>query len=96
VHHVIGAASRVSFGKPEKLMELSRVSFAGSRHRLRHRSTIRPVPVKIIIDAALMRHEIDQRPPADATKPRPRSPAKDLLRFIEATGHQPLVLKVTA
>ncbi len=93
VHTVIGAASRVSFGKPEKLMEylgvipgavtaFGAINDAGGN-------------VKIILDEDLMKHDIVNGHPLsnDATT---SVASKDLLRFIEATGHAPLVLKVTS
>ena len=51
--------------------------------------------VKIIVDEDLMKDEIVNCHPLanDATT---SIASKDLLRFIEATGHEPLVLKVTA
>jgi len=51
--------------------------------------------VKIIIDEGLMAFDVINGHPLrnDATT---SIGAKDLLRFIEATGHEPLVLKVTS
>jgi Ala-tRNA(Pro) deacylase len=50
--------------------------------------------VKIIIDSGLMEHKVVNAHPLtnEATTSIARD---DLLRFLEATGHQPLVLKVT-
>ncbi|MCP8894677.1 prolyl-tRNA synthetase associated domain-containing protein [Shinella daejeonensis] len=93
VHTVIGAASRVSFGKPEKLMEYlgvipGAVTAFGVINDVDGR-------VKIIVDADLMAFDTINCHPLrnDATT---SIATRDLLRFIEATGHEPLVLKVTA
>jgi Ala-tRNA(Pro) deacylase len=91
VHTIIGAASKVSFGKPEKLMEYlgvipgSVTAFGVINDTGRN--------VTFILDEALAREEIINCHPLsnDATT---SIATKDLLRFVEATGHQPLVLKV--
>lgn len=93
VHTLIGAASKVSFGKPEKLMEylgvipgavtaLGAINDSGRN-------------VTFVLDADLMEHDIINCHPLsnDATTSLARA---DLIRFLEATGHTPLVLKVTA
>ncbi|MDW5315525.1 prolyl-tRNA synthetase associated domain-containing protein [Rhizobium sp. PL01] len=93
VHTIIGGASKVSFGKPEKLMEYlgvipGAVTAFGVINDTGHN-------VKIIIDEDLMKDEIINCHPLsnDATT---SIASKDLLRFIEATGHEALVLKVTS
>ncbi len=93
VHSLIGAASRVSFGRPEKLMEYlgvipGAVTAFGAINDTEGK-------VKIIVDADLMAFDTINGHPLrnDATT---SIASKDLLRFIEATGHAPLVLKVTA
>ena len=93
VHTVIGAASKVSFGKPEKLMEYlgvipGSVTTFGAINDTGHN-------VKIIIDADLMKEELINCHPLrnDATT---AVRSADLLKFLDATGHHPLVLKVTA
>nr|WP_316656877.1 prolyl-tRNA synthetase associated domain-containing protein [uncultured Gellertiella sp.] len=93
VHTIIGAASKVSFGKPEKLMDYlgvipGAVTALGAINDTGNKVTF-------ILDEALMQHEIINCHPLanDATTSIRR---EDLLRFIEATGHTPLVLKVTA
>lgn len=92
VHKVIGAASRVSFGRPEKLMEYlgvvpGSVTVFGAINDTGG-------DVTFVLDEDLMRHEIINGHPLsnDATTSIGRD---DLLRFLEATGHTPLVLKVT-
>ncbi|WP_313194782.1 prolyl-tRNA synthetase associated domain-containing protein [Shinella zoogloeoides] len=93
IHSVIGAASRVSFGKPEKLMEyLGVIPGAVTAFGVFNDAGKN---VKIIIDEDLMAFDTINCHPLrnDATT---SIGSKDLLRFIEATGHEPLVLKVTA
>ena len=92
VHKVIGASSRVSFGKPEKLLEYLGVvpgsvtvfgAFSDTGGN-----------VTFVLDEDLMKHDIINGHPLsnDATTSIGRD---DLIRFLEATGHTPLVLKVT-
>jgi Ala-tRNA(Pro) deacylase len=92
IHHVIGASGRVSFGKPEQLTELlgvrpGAVTVLGAINDVEGK-------VRIILDEALMRHDIINAHPLtnEATTSIGR---QDLLRFIEATGHEPAVLKLS-
>lgn len=93
VHTIIGAASKVSFGKPEKLMEYlgvepgSVTAFGAINDSGKN--------VTFVLDANLMQHDIINCHPLsnDATTSIGSS---DLLSFMQATGHTPLVLKVTA
>ncbi|MBB3316403.1 Ala-tRNA(Pro) deacylase [Rhizobium sp. BK181] len=93
VHTLIGASSKVSFGKPEKLMEYLGVvpgavtAFGAINDTGGH--------VTFVLDADLMKDEIINCHPLsnDATTSIASS---DLIRFMEATGHKPLVLKVTS
>lgn len=97
VHTAIGASGRVSFGRPEKLMEYlgvipGAVTAFGVINDVNRK-------VKIIIDEDLMAFDVINGHPLrnDATT---SIGTKDLLSFIAATGHEPLVLplvlKVTA
>ncbi|NML75600.1 prolyl-tRNA synthetase associated domain-containing protein [Rhizobium sp. S-51] len=93
VHTLIGAASKVSFGKPEKLMEYlgvipGAVTAFGAINDTGHNVTF-------VLDKDLMENDIINGHPLsnDATTSIGRD---DLIRFMEATGHTPLVLKVTA
>ncbi|SIQ89539.1 Ala-tRNA(Pro) hydrolase [Rhizobium sp. RU20A] len=93
VHTIIGAASKVSFGKPEKLMEYlgvipGAVTAFGVMNDTDHKVTF-------ILDADLTNEAVINCHPLrnDATT---AIATRDLLRFVEATGHAPLVLKVTA
>lgn len=93
VHKVIGASSRVSFGRPEMMLDYlgvvpgSVTVFGAFCDAGRN--------VTFVIDEDLMQHEIINGHPLsnDATTSIGRD---DLIRFLEATGHTPLVLKVTA
>jgi Ala-tRNA(Pro) deacylase len=93
VHNIIGASGRVSFGRPEKLMEYLGVA-PGSVTAF---GAINDAGcnVTFVLDADLMTHEIVNCHPLsnDATT---SIRGDDLLRFMEATGHEPLVLKVTS
>ncbi len=93
VHTLIGASGKVSFGKPEALMALlgvvpgSVTAFGVINDREKQ--------VTLVLDADLMAEEIVNCHPLrnDATT---SIASRDLIRFAEATGHAPLVLKVTA
>ena len=88
----IGASGRVSFGKPELLMELLGVApgsvtpfgIVNDRERL----------VTVVIDAALMAHEILNFHPLENTATTSIARA-DLVRFLEAEGHPPLIVAVS-
>jgi Ala-tRNA(Pro) deacylase len=92
IHTKIGASGRVSFGNAEKLQEMLGV-FPGA-------VTIfglvndRDGRVKAFLDADLMAHdEINAHPLTnDATTTIGRD---DLVRFIEATGHEAAILKLS-
>lgn len=92
IHHLIGASSRVSFGKPEALMELlGVVPGSVTVFGLINDSDKR---VKLVLDSALMENDVINAHPLtnEATTTISRD---DLLTFVEATGHEPLVLKVS-
>jgi Ala-tRNA(Pro) deacylase len=93
IHTIIGAAGRVSFGKPDLLMELlgvepGAVTVFGAINDATGR-------VKVVLDAALTEHDTINAHPLinDATTSISRD---DLLRFLRATGHEPAILKVSA
>lgn len=93
IHTVIGASGKVSFGKPEALMELlgvipGAVTVFGLINDTDHK-------VKAVLDASLMENDIINAHPLtnEATTSIHRD---DLLRFVTATGHQPAILKVSA
>ena len=93
IHHLIGAASRVSFGKPEALLELlgvtpGAVTAFGVVNDPEQR-------VKLVIDSALLENEIINAHPL-TNEATTSIASADLLRFARATGHEPVVLKVSA
>jgi Ala-tRNA(Pro) deacylase len=91
VHHVIGASGRVSFGKPDKLLDYLGVS-PGAVTAF---GIVNDVErwVTMVFDSTLMENEIINAHPLtnEATSSIARD---DLLRFVEATGHEPLILKL--
>jgi Ala-tRNA(Pro) deacylase len=93
IHTIIGAASRVSFGKPEMLMELlgvipGAVTVFGLINDTQRR-------VKVVLDQDLMAHDVINAHPLinEATT---SITSADLVRFVEATGHDAAILKVSA
>ena len=93
IHHLIGASGRVSFGKPEMLMELlgvvpGAVTVFGLINDTGRRVTV-------VLDAALMDNEVLNAHPL-TNEATTSIAAADLLGFIRATGHEPAVLKVSA
>lgn len=93
IHQLIGASGRVSFGRPEMLMELlgvapGSVTIFGLINDAQRR--VRP-----FLDAALMENEAINAHPL--TNEATTTIAKaDLLRFIAATGHEAAILKLSA
>lgn len=93
IHHLIGAAGRVSFGRPEKLMELlgvvpGAVTVFGLINDAR-------LDVKVVLDEALMQNAVINAHPL-TNEATTSIAAGDLLSFIKATGHDPVILKVAA
>ncbi len=93
IHQLIGGASKVSFGKPEALMELLGVSPGAV-------TAFGPIndsegKVKVFLDAGLMAHEtVNCHPLVNTATTNIRS--GDLVAFLRATGHEPQILKLTA
>lgn len=92
IHQIIGASSRVSFGKPEKLMEYlgvipGGVTVFGAVNDIGHN-------VQIVLDASLMENDIINGHPLtnEATTSIKRD---DLMRFLAATGHEVRILAVS-
>jgi Ala-tRNA(Pro) deacylase len=93
IHHVIGAAGRVSFGKPEPLLEFLGVTpGAVTAFGLINDTAGR---VKFVVDDALMREEIVNAHPL-TNEATTSIAGNDLLTFVKATGHEPHILKVSA
>jgi Ala-tRNA(Pro) deacylase len=93
IHQLIGAASRVSFGKPEMLMELlgvipGAVTVFGLINDTEGK-------VKVVLDQELMSHDVINGHPL-TNEATTSIAAADLIRFVEATGHDPVILKVSA
>ncbi len=93
IHTIIGAAGKVSFGKPEALLELlgvmpGAVTVFGAVNDAEGK-------VKVFLDAGLMANAIINGHPLvnDATT---SIEAQDLIKFLNATGHAPNILKLTA
>ena len=93
LHTKIGASGRFSFGKPELLrsalgIEPGSVSpFAAINDRDR--------AVTIVLDQALMRHDTINFHPLINTRTT-RIRREDFLRFLAATGHEPLIVAASA
>jgi Ala-tRNA(Pro) deacylase len=93
VHTLIGAAGRVSFGKPEMLLDLlgvvpGAVTVFGLINDTQHR-------VRVVLDRALMENATINAHPL-TNEATTSIAAADLVRFIEATGHDAVILKVSA
>ena len=92
VHEKIGAQGRVSFGGPELLEEVwgvkpgSVTPFGAINDRAGR--------VTIVLDAAMMRHERLNFHPLVNTSTTGLASA-DLVRFLRATGHEPVIAALT-
>lgn len=93
IHRIIGASSRVSFGRPEALLDLLGV-VPGAVTAFGLINDDRGL-VTFVIDAALLEHDVINAHPLtnEATTSIKRD---DLLAFARATGHEPHVLKVSS
>ena len=90
---MIGAASKVSFGKPEALLELLGVQPGAV-------TAFGPIndeqgKVKVFLDAGLMNHAVVNCHPLVNTATTSIKSA-DLITFLKATGHDPVVTQLTA
>lgn len=91
IHHVIGAASRVSFGSAEKLMEyLGVVPGAVTAFGVINDADGK---VQAVLDEELMGHAVVNCHPLVNTATTSIAPG-DLVRFMRETGHEPAILKV--
>ncbi|MER9018457.1 prolyl-tRNA synthetase associated domain-containing protein [Mesorhizobium sp. M0601] len=93
IHHLIGAAGRVSFGRPEMLMELlgvvpGAVTVFGLINDTERR-------IKVVLDEELMSHALVNAHPL-TNEATTSIAAADLVKFVEATGHDAVILKVSA
>ena len=86
-------SARLSFGKPELLMEVlgvtpgSVTAFALINDRSQQ--------VTAVLDAALMRHDVINAHPLENTATTSIA-RDDLLRFIRATGHEPMICELAS
>lgn len=92
IHEKIGANGKVSFGKPELLMEVfgvvpGAVTAFGAVNDRQGR-------VKVVLDANLMREELINCHPLVNTSTTTIS-SRDLIRFLEHTGHPPAIIAVS-
>jgi Ala-tRNA(Pro) deacylase len=92
IHTLIGANGRVTFGKPELLMELigvvpGSVTPFGVINDPDRRVTV-------VLDAVMMEHTVLNYHPLENTATTSIR-REDLVRFLEATGHPPLIVKVS-
>ncbi|AXS38799.1 prolyl-tRNA synthetase associated domain-containing protein [Breoghania sp. L-A4] len=92
IHEKIGAHGRVTFGKPELLMEVLGVKPGSVTPFALINDTGQQVTA--IFDAAMMAHEVLNYHPLsnDATTSIARD---DLLRFARSCGHEPRIVAVT-
>ena len=93
IHHRIGAVGKVSFGKPEALLELlgvmpGAVTAFGPFNDADGR-------VKVFLDSGLMRCKIVNCHPLVNTATTSIA-SGDLVKFLKATGHEPVILNLTA
>jgi len=92
VHQIIGAASRVSFGNSERLMEyLGVVPGAVTPFGVVNDVGLR---VRAVLDEELLGHDIVNAHPLSNEATTSIAPA-DLIRFMKTTGHDPAILKVS-
>lgn len=93
IHTLIGASGKVSFGRPEALMDLlGVVPGAVTAFGLINDADGK---VAFVLDSALATQEIvNAHPLTNEATTSIRS--SDLLKFVEATGHAPAILKVGA
>jgi len=91
IHHAIGAASRVSFGKPEALMQLLGV-IPGAVTAFGLINDVNGM-VRFVVDRGLMAYDTINAHPL-TNEATTSIKAGDLVAFARATGHEPAILKV--
>jgi len=91
-HEKIGASGRLSFGSAEKMLEVwgvepGSVTLFGAINDTDH-------AVTVVVDQALLAHDIINAHPLknDATTSIAR---EDVITFLRATGHEPLIVSVS-
>ncbi|WP_404863386.1 prolyl-tRNA synthetase associated domain-containing protein [Georhizobium sp. MAB10] len=93
VHGLIGASGRVSFGKPDALMEYLGVE-PGSVTSLAALNDREGV-VTVALDAALMKNDTINAHPLSNDATTSLSSA-DLIRYLQDCDHDPLILKLSS
>jgi len=89
VHHLIGASGRVSFGKPDLLLETLGVTPGSVTAFAVINDTAGAVT--LVLDGALARAEsVNSHPLVNTATTTIRT--EDLLTFLRATGHEPLIV----
>lgn len=92
IHEKIGAAGRVTFGKPDLLMELlgvvpGSVTPFGVVNDAEGRVTV-------VLDAPMLEHDVLNYHPLENTATTSIR-REDLIAFLRATGHEPMVAAVS-
>jgi Ala-tRNA(Pro) deacylase len=93
IHTLIGGSGRVSFGKPEALMDLLGVAPGSVTIFAALNDT--DGRVKIVLDKPLAESDMINGHPLRNTATTTVS-TSDLMRFLDHTGHAPLVAQVSA
>jgi len=92
IHEKIGAQGRVTFGKPELMLDLLGVTPGSvTPFGLINDPDAR---IKVVLDAPMMQHAVLNYHPLENTATTSIA-ANDLLAFIRATGHEPHVIAVS-
>jgi Ala-tRNA(Pro) deacylase len=92
IHEKIGAQGRVTFAKPDLMLELLGVTPGSvTPFGLINDPTAR---IKVVLDAPMMRHAVLNYHPLVNTATTSIT-AEDLLVFVRATGHEPHVIAVS-
>jgi Ala-tRNA(Pro) deacylase len=91
LHRLLGASGRFSFGAADLMRETLGIEPGAVTPLAAINDTDRRVSV--VLDAALMRHDIINCHPLTNTMTTSIARA-DLLKFLEATGHQPRIVGI--
>jgi Ala-tRNA(Pro) deacylase len=92
IHHIIGASGKVSFGKPEAMLELLGVTPGAVTAFGPINDTAQKVSV--FLDADLMQQGVINCHPLVNTATTSIA-SSDLIKFLKATGHTPVITKLS-
>ncbi|MDR3375295.1 MAG: YbaK/EbsC family protein [Ancalomicrobiaceae bacterium] len=92
IHEKIGGSGRVTFAKPDVMLELLGVT-PGSVTPFGLINDTEP-RITVVLDEVMMRHDILNFHPLENTATTSVA-AGDLIKFLRATGHEPLVVPVS-